>query len=315
MQLLKDCAQLESVRGTGIGLGSFDGLHIGHLALIGTLIDECRYMGISSVVFTFLKHPGTILRKGLYQPLITSIEHKTEILSRTSLDYLCFREFDEKFSRMPAETFVETVLVGWLKVRLVVVGFNYRFGYMGKGDAEMLRRMGERFGFRVIVLPPVRVNDETVSSTLIRSYVQKGNMKRVFELLGRHFSIPGRVSDGRRVGRELGFPTANLYPEPEMVIPAKGVYVTRTLVGEVWYDSVTNIGHAPTIREPGVMSIETHLLDYSGDLYGRKIEVCFLERLRGEKRFESRDALMAQIGQDIEHARAWFGPGGALIKP
>lgn len=315
MHLVQDVLTFKAPGGTGVGLGNFDGLHVGHMSLIHTLIDECRFMGLNSMVFTFLKHPESILRKGLYQPLITSVEHKTEILSHTQLDYLCYREFDEEFSRMPAERFIEEILVGQLQARLVVVGFNYRFGYMGKGNSELLRKMGERLGFRVIVLPPVCVDSETVSSTLIRSYIQKGNMKRVFELLGRHFSIPGRVSDGRRVGRELGFPTANLYPDKEMVIPAKGVYITLTRVDDVWHDSVTNIGHAPTIREPGIMSIETHLLGYSGNLYGRKIEVCFLQRIRGEKHFDGRDALVRQIAADIEKTREWFALGQPPLKP
>lgn len=309
MELIHQHKLPDSVTGTGVGLGNFDGLHIGHMALINTVIAECRYQELSSVVFTFLKHPESILRKGLYQPLITSVEHKTEILSKTALHFLVYQEFDEDFSRLTAESFVEEILVKRLKAKLVVVGFNYRFGYLGKGDPELLKKMGERLGFRVIVLQPVKVNAETVSSTLIRNYIQKGNMERVFQLLGRYFSIPGHVADGQRVGRELGFPTANIYPENEMVIPSSGVYFTRTLVAGHWYNSVTNIGHAPTIRENMYMSIETHLLGFSGNLYGQKIEVCFLKRYRGEKRFESRDALTAQIKLDVHNALAFFAHG------
>lgn len=302
-----DVSQMDALTGqSGVGLGNFDGLHIGHMALLNTLIHESRMSGLSPAVFTFTKHPGHILRKDLYQPLITSLPHKTEILSHLDLDWLCLEEFDEAFSRMSAETFVERVLLEKLHARLVAVGFNYRFGYLGKGDTELLRRMGDRNGFRVIVVPPVRVNAEIVSSTLIRSYIQKGNMERVFQLLGRHFSIPGRVADGQRIGRELGFPTANLYPDPDMVIPAFGVYITRTLVGQTWHDSVTSIGLAPTVRDDGSFSIESHLLGYRGDLYGQPIEVSFISRIRGEKKFDSREALMKQIENDIAKTRRYF---------
>ncbi len=305
--VILDMTQAEGPTGsTGVGLGNFDGLHIGHMALLNTLIEESRMTGLSPAVFTFTKHPDHILRKDLYQPLITSLEHKTAILSRMDLDWLCLQEFDEAFSQLSAEEFVTRILLGKLHARLVVVGFNYRFGYMGKGDADLLRRMGEQHGFRVLVVPPVRVNSEIVSSTLIRTYIEKGNMERVFQLLGRHFSIPGRVADGRRIGRELGFPTANLYPDPGMALPTFGVYITRTRVEKSWHDSVTSIGLAPTVRDDGSFSIESHLLDYRGDLYGQEIEVSFMSRIRGEKKFDGREALMREIGNDIQKARRYF---------
>lgn len=291
---------------TGVGLGNFDGLHIGHMALIHTLVSECRMSGLSPAVFTFTKHPDHILRKDLYQPLITSLSHKTAILSRLDLDWLCLQEFDESFSQLSAEDFVKDILLSRLHARLIVVGFNYRFGYLGEGDTDLLRRMGARYGFRVLVVPPVKVEDEIVSSTLIRSYIGKGEMEHVFHLLGRHFSIPGIVSGGRRVGRQIGFPTANLYPEPEMAIPAFGVYITRTRSGQAWHDSVTSIGLAPTVRTDGSFSIETHLLGFREDLYGQEIEVAFLKRLRGEVRFEGVEALKSQIACDIAEAQAYF---------
>jgi riboflavin kinase/FMN adenylyltransferase len=306
MRVLDMMASSVASGATGVGLGNFDGLHIGHMALIHTLVSECRMSGLSPAVFTFTKHPDHILRKDLYQPLITSLSHKTEILARQDIDWLCLQEFDDAFSQLSAEDFVRDILLARLRARLVVVGFNYRFGYQGEGDTAMLRRLGERHGFRVIVVPPVKVEDEVVSSTLIRSYIGKGEMEHVFHLLGRHFSIPGVVADGRRIGRQIGFPTANLYPEPEMAIPAFGVYITRTRSGQAWHDSVTSIGLAPTVRTDDSFSIETHLLGFREDLYGKEIEVAFLSRLRGEIRFDGLEALKAQIGRDIADARAYF---------
>lgn len=306
MQIVDMAVARPDAVATGVGLGNFDGLHIGHMALIHTLVSECHMSGLSPAVFTFTKHPDHILRKDLYQPLITSLQHKTAILSRQDLDWLCLQEFDESFSQLSAEDFIKDILLSRLRAKLVVVGFNYRFGYLGEGDTALLRRMGDQHGFRVLVVPPVKVNDEIVSSTRIRGSIVKGDMEHVFQLLGRHFSIPGIVADGRRIGRTLGFPTANLYPDPDMAIPAFGVYITRTRSGQSWHDSVTSIGLAPTVRTDGSFSIETHLLDFREDLYGREIEVAFLRRIRGEVRFHDVEALKHKIAEDIGIARAYF---------
>lgn len=291
---------------TGVGLGTFDGLHIGHMALIGTLTSECRLNGLSPVVYTFMKHPESILRKNLSNLLITNNEQKTELLKARDTDYLIYQDFDESFSRLSAEDFVKEILVDRLSIRLAVVGFNYRFGYMGKGDTELLKRLGEKYGFRVIIVPPVKVNSEIVSSTLIRDYIRKGKVDRVFQLLGRHFSLRGTVVSGKRIGRTLGFPTANILADPEMIVPANGVYITKTLVDGKWMNSVTNIGIAPTVRDLAVVTIETHILDYKDDLYGSNIEVCFIEKLRGEKRFDSIDHLKKQVQEDIAKARSYW---------
>jgi riboflavin kinase/FMN adenylyltransferase len=292
---------------TGVALGNFDGLHIGHMALIRTMISECRLNGISSVVYTFMKHPENILRKNLYNPLITNNDQKSALLENMDIDYLCYQEFDEEFSRLSPEDFVRNILIGKLNVRIAVVGFNYRFGYMGRGDTELLKYLGQEYGFKVIVVPPVRVNAEIVSSTLIRENIRKGRMDKVFQLLGRHFSLNGTVVGGRRIGRTLGFPTANIIADPEMVLPANGVYITKTRINGQWMNSVTNIGNAPTVRgQGGSFSIETHILNYADDLYGTQIEVCFFEKLRGEKRYESTEALKKQVLEDINRAAAYW---------
>jgi len=292
---------------TGVGLGCFDGLHIGHMALVGTLISECRMNGLVSVIYTFRRHPDNVLRKNRDNLLITSLEQKTRILEAQGIDRLVFQDFDEQFARLSPEEFVRNILVDSLNMKLAVVGFNYRFGHMGRGDPELLKRLGEKYGFRVIVIPPVKVDSEIVSSTLIRQYIAKGKMERVFQLLGRHFSLKGTVTDGRRVGHTLGFPTANIIAEPEMAVPAKGVYITKTFIRGRWMNSVTNVGNAPTVRgKDGRFSIETHILDYDDDLYGSEIEVSFYSRLRAEKRFESIDALKEQVRRDIESARRYW---------
>jgi len=218
------------------------------MALINTLINECKLNGLQSVVYTFNKHPETMLRKKLVTPLITTNEMKARLLSSTDLDILCYQDFDENFSRLSPEDFIRNILVDTLRIRLAVVGFNYRFGYMGRGDTEFLKKSGEKYGFKVIVIPPVKVNSEIVSSTLIREYIKKGRIERVFQLLGRHFSLYGTVIDGKRIGRTLGFPTANIIAHPDMAVPANGVYITKTKYDDKWVNSITNVGTAPTLR-------------------------------------------------------------------
>jgi riboflavin kinase/FMN adenylyltransferase len=247
-----------------------------------------------------------MLRKALISPLITTNDQKTKLLSSTELDYLYYQEFDEEYSQLSPDEFVRNILVEKLKIRLAVVGFNYHFGYMGSGDSEYLKKCGERYGFRVIVVPPVKVKAEIVSSTLIRDYIMKGKIDRVFQLLGRHFSLTGTVISGRHIGRTLGFPTANIMANPEMVIPANGVYITKTKLEDKWINGITNVGIAPTMREEHYFSIETHLLDYDEDIYGKSIEVCFIQRLRGEKKFENTEALKRQVQEDIQKTRSYW---------
>ncbi|AGC68089.1 bifunctional riboflavin kinase/FMN adenylyltransferase RibF [Thermoclostridium stercorarium subsp. stercorarium DSM 8532] len=289
----------------GVGLGNFDGLHRGHMALINTLLDECRISDLHSVVYTFKKHPEHILRKELLTPLIMTTEHKVRLLEKTGLEFLVFQEFDEEFSRISPREFVEEILVNKLKARLVVVGFNYRFGYMGKGDCELLKELGQEYGFKVIVIPPVKIGNEVVSSTAIRKYVIEGQMEKANEFLGRFFSISGKVVTGKGIGNTMGFPTANIDPEKFLVTPAEGVYVTRTLYQGKWYDSVTNVGKCPTVRSDGATTIETHMIDFTGELYGEDIEVSFIKRLRGEKLFKNREELINQIRTDIENAKMY----------
>lgn len=290
----------------GVGLGNFDGLHRGHIALINTLLNECQLNDLHSVIYTFKKHPEHILRKKLFTPLIMTMDHKAKVLEKTVLGSLYFQEFDEEFSRMCAEAFIEKVLVEKMRSKLVVVGFNYRFGYMGKGDTELLKRMGNKLGFQVIVIPPVKVREEIVSSTIIRQYISKGKMEKVFELLGRHFSVPGKVITGKQMGRTMGFPTANMLPERYLVMPATGVYITRTLYQGKWYNSVTNVGCSPTLKHDAEVTLETHMISFEGELYGQDIEVFFLKKLRNEKRFESRDDLIHQIQLDIGKAQLYW---------
>ncbi len=292
----------------GVGLGNFDGLHLGHMALIEKLISESKPEGLKSVVYTFARHTGNIVRKELFTPLLTSIDHKIEILAGTDLDFLCFDEFDEVFSRMEPEAFVRDILCGRLNIKLAVAGFNYRFGYKGAGDAKMLDSLGKKYGFRVIAIPPVMSGGEVISSTLIRKYLQKGDMEKAYMLLGRHFSIRGTVEEGKHAGSErLGFPTVNIYPAEHLAKPEIGVYITETLLEGKLYRGVTSVGSAPTFSNSGRHAVETHLFDFNENIYSKFIEVMFIKKLRNEKKFNSLNELSAGISEDVKAARSYFG--------
>jgi riboflavin kinase / FMN adenylyltransferase len=296
---------------TGIGLGNFDGLHIGHMALINTVIKESKLNSLDSVVYTFTKHPENILRKSLFTPLITTESKKMELLGETSLNHLYFDEFDEEFSRMSPEVFVREVLVGRLKMKLAVAGFDYKFGYKGQGDIDLLKELGKKYLFKTIVIPPIKINNEVVSSTKIRQHITKGDMDQVFKLLGRHYSITAEVISGRRVGNTIGFPTANINPENYLILPQKGVYITRTQLKEKLYCSMTNIGYNPTFENQDTLSVETHIIDFEGDIYGDKIEVFFLKKLRNEKKFSSVGELVNQIKIDMQKVREFLNLNGS----
>lgn len=308
MEVLYSCNSEDCIkRPTGIGLGNFDGLHIGHMAIINTLINESKIDGLDSMLYTFMKHPENILRKKLFTPLLTTVSKKIQLLNNTSLDYLFFDEFDEEYSRIKPESFVKDILLGKLKAKLVVAGFNYRFGYNGQGDAGLLKELGKKYNFKVIIMPPIQIENMTVSSTLIRENVAKGDMEMVFKLLGRHYSITGDVRNGHKRGTKLGFPTANLHPEAYLILPRKGVYVTKTLLDGKFYEGITNVGLNPTFNENANITVETHLLDFDKDIYDENIEVFFLSKLRNEKKFKSKEELTDQVGRDIMSAREYFG--------
>jgi len=293
-------------RSTAVGLGNFDGLHVGHMALVNTLISEARLNGLETMIYTFTKHPENILRKKLFTPLLTTVGKKIQLLSETALNYTYFDEFDENFSRMKPECFFKEVLLDKLGAKLLVAGFDYRFGYMGEGNVDLLKELGKKYNIKLVIIPPIKIDNEIVSSTLIRGLVSKGDMENVFRLLGRHYSITGEVLNGRRVGRRIGFPTANLQPEEYLIMPHRGVYITKTLFNGDCYNSLTNIGLNPTFGDVARITAETHILNFDRDIYKSSIEVFFMAKLRSEKKFKNGDELAEQIRRDIRAAKEYF---------
>jgi riboflavin kinase/FMN adenylyltransferase len=291
-----------SFRNPVLTIGNFDGVHLGHVGLFDRVKDLARALGGESLVMTFNPHPIKVLFPGNGPPLITLHEHKVQLIEAAGIDVLIVVQFTIPFAQMTADDFVAEILHKKIGARAVVVGPDYRFGRDRKGNIAFLTEMGKRFNFEVHVAPDLTVNGKEVSSSAIRSFVLAGDMERAGTMLGRDYQVSGRVVRGRdRGGRLLGFPTANLVLMDELT-PKPGVYATEVRVGGRRYQGATNIGYNPTFGN-GVLSVETHLIDFSGDLYGKTLQIGFVRRLRDEKAFSGPQELAAQIQRDVRQAR------------
>ena len=291
--------------GIGVGLGNFDGVHVGHAALLDELRTQCAAYGIPSVVYTFENHPANVLFPEHRTELIISNAKKAALIKEKGIDGIYFEHFDRAYASMDAEEFAEKILVKTLHARVVVVGHNYSFAKEGTGSPEILKQLGACYGFETVVIPAVTVEGEVVSSTLLRSVVKSGDAERYYLYTGRRYSIPGVVEYGRRVGRKLGFPTANILPRDGFALPESGVYITETRIGGKLYGGITNIGSNPTFGTNRT-TVETHLFHYNENLYGQTIEVFFIKKIRGEIVFRSPEELAERVHRDIGTASRYF---------
>lgn len=289
--------------GCVVTIGAYDGVHLGHQYLIGQVRSMAASLGCASAVVTFDRHPATVVRPESAPKLLTDLDQKLELLAATGLDYAVVIRFDQERSEESAEDFVTTVLVDRLGVQAVVVGHDFHFGHRRRGDVALLSRMGAEYGFDVHGLR--LVGDPPVSSTRIRRLLADGQIEAVAAVLGRHHEVRGVVAHGDGRGRDLGFPTANVAVPADICLPADGIYAG-------WYQppgaevhlAALSLGRRPTFYQDADNStLEAYLLDFDGDLYDQPAQVRFLSRLRGEQRFDSVDALVAQMNHDVVNAR------------
>ncbi len=287
-----------------VALGNFDGLHRGHLKLIDQVRRHAAERAGTSVVLTFDPYPPSVIRPERAQPLLMPLAQKLRALERVGVAAVAIVRFTADVARWEPETFVERALIDWLRVAEVWVGENFLFGRDRTGTFTLLRALGEDRGFTVEKIEPVRFREFVVSSTRIRHLLREGRVDEAAALLGHHYAIEGVIVRGDGRGRTLGYPTANLDPENELV-PPHGIYATVAVVDEVAHPAVTSIGVRPTFGG-GRMVIETYLLDGDRDLYGRHMRLAFVTRLREERAYETVEALQAQMARDCEAARAVF---------
>ena len=286
---------------TAVALGNFDGLHIAHMRIIRDCVKIARERGIKSGVLLFEENTKSVAGKKPIE-LITTNEQKLKLLSREKLDFVYVRQFTEEFMRKSPEEFVQLLLKN-LKAKIICVGYDYRFGHKAAGNVDTLRELGEKYGFEVIVTDKITIDGETVSSTHIRELVREGRVDEAIAFLGRRYTISGEVVEGLKNGRKMGLPTANVDYDKHMVLPKEGVYAGITEIDGERHTSVINVGKNLTFGAEK-LTVESHILDFDEDIYGKNINVLFAKRLRGVFKFGSIDELKAQINRDKEAARA-----------
>lgn len=283
-----------------VALGMFDGVHLGHRALMTRLLEEAERLRAMPAVYTFSNHPLEVL--GGNVRMLSTVSERNALLRSLGAETVESVPFTREMAHLSTEQFIGLLAEKW-DVRGLVVGYNYTCGDRGAGTPETLREIGERRGFSVSVVEPVQYAGEPVSSTRIREAVERGDVTLAETLLTRRYTLEGTVVQNKRIGTRIGFPTANIEQDARRVIPADGVYATFAFVGGAVYRAVTNIGANPTVHGDK-RTIETHLIDFDEDIYGRELTLAFRKRLRGEATFETLDALKAQIQRDVEEAAA-----------
>lgn len=310
MRLFHGTDNAEIQRPTVLTLGVFDGLHLGHQLIVRTVVERAHAVGAAPTVITFDPHPRSVLHPESSPPLLQTLDQKVEGFGVLGIEQTIVVRFTEEFSRIRAEDFLADVVKDRLQAREVYLGRGFAFGHNREGNIELLRRVGQDLDFVAGEVPEVRLRGQRVSSSKIRELLAGGRVNLARRMLGRPYGVEGRVIRGKERGHTLGFPTANLYPQ-NRVIPANGVYVTGTLIDGQWRRSVTNVGTRPTFETATEPSVETFVMNWSGDLYGDVIRVRFLYRLRDEKKFDSLESLKAQVEKDVARAEDYFARAGA----
>jgi riboflavin kinase/FMN adenylyltransferase len=308
MRLFHGTENAEIARPTVLTLGVFDGLHLGHQLIMKTVVERARAIGAVPTVITFEPHPRAVLHPESAPPLLQTFDQKIEALGVLGIEQTIVIHFDKAFSRIRAEDFLREAVVNRLHAKEVYLGRGFAFGHNREGNIELLRKISSQLGFIADEVPEVGLRGQRVSSSRIRELLVKGQVNLARRMLGRPYGVEGPVVHGAERGAQIGFPTANIHPH-NRVIPRGGVYVTATLIDGQWRRSVTNIGTRPTFEIGSASSVETYVMNWSGDLYGDVVRVRFLHRLRDEKKFGSIDELTSQIGRDVANAENYFAHG------
>lgn len=284
-----------------VTLGVFDGVHLGHQKVIQKIVGIANSKGGGSIILTFDRHPRSYILKNS-QSCITSLEHRLVLFKRLGVDITVVLEFNQKLAETRAEDFISDLIHGWLGAKVVVLGFNCKFGEGRRGDASMVCDFADEFDFEVVSCGPVKIEGEVISSTAIRKSIVQGDLHKAKKMLGRAVSVLGTVIRGDGRGRDLGYPTANLNLHHE-IRPPTGVYATKVLFGLKEYHALTNIGMRPTFKETSQDTeplVEVHIIDFDGSLYGENLEVQFLYKVREEIRFRDMEELKLQLEHDVE---------------
>jgi len=304
MEILRSIAELERLRGPlFLAIGVFDGVHLGHQAVISAATSHARAAEGTPVVMTFDPHPLKVLRPQYAPHLLTATQHKIALIRDLGVEHLLVINFDRKFAATSPEEFVEELVMHSRTLREICVGHEWSFGKDRRGNLDLLKKLGPQFDFSVVGVPPVLINGEVVSSTAIRQAVENGDFAKAAEMLGREYTILGTVTHGDNLGKKIGFPTANLSAHSEQ-FPPNGVYLAEAWINSALYHGLINLGYRPTVSSgKSERVLEIYLLDFDRDIYGEDVEVRFVRYLRPERKFDNMEALAQQIEVDVRQAR------------
>ena len=305
MKVYKNASEYDK-KPSVVTIGTFDGVHIGHKAILKRLTDAAEANRLESVLLTFFPHPRQVVQSVSNLRLINTIEEKKKLLEKEGLGSLVIHPFTKEFSRLTAEEYVRDILVKELAAKKIIIGYDHRFGRNRTADISDLKEYGKIYGFEVVEISAQELDEVAVSSTKIRRALENGDIATANNYLGYDYFLTGTIVKGRKIGRTINFPTANIHiDETYKLIPKIGVYVVRTLINDKTYYGITSIGTNPTVNGDA-KTIETHLLDFEGDLYGETLEISFLKYIREEKKFESVQELQSAIEEDETFARAYL---------
>jgi len=289
---------------TYIALGSFDGLHIGHMSLINKTLELSKYNKVKSMVYTFNNHPLSIINKDKVPKLLIDNESKLNILDKIGIDIVNLVDFNIDYMKIAPEQFVINMLK-FYNAAGIIVGFNYKFGYKNAGDVSLLEKLSKILNFELIVMDSVMYNNNVISSSRIRNLISDGNITEANRMLFQPFMLKGKVIKGKQLGRKLGFPTVNLQYNTEFILPATGVYYTTIEYNGIFYKGITSVGYNPTVEPINIkISIETYILDFNKNIYDENIKVYFIERMRDEIKFDRLEDLITQLEKDKFYAES-----------
>lgn len=292
--------QLQINNGTIVTIGTFDGVHLGHKKILNKLIDKKKHCGLETLVFTFEPHPRKVLfpeQKDL--KLITNTEEKVSLLEEIGIDHVLVYPFNKSFSEINPDEYIGEILVNQLKVKCIIVGYDHRFGKNRAGGLDLLIKYAEKYNYEVLEIAAEDINSINISSTQIRKAIESGNIELANQFLGYSFFISGKVKEGKKLGRTIGFPTANIsISDADKIIPKNGVYAVKVSINDLTFNGMLNIGVNPTVSTTLQLKMEVHLFDFNQEIYGKDIKVSFINRIRDEQKFSGIDALKNQLELD-----------------
>lgn len=301
MIVIDDIIMDKKGKGNYVALGSFDGLHCGHLSLVKKTVEVSKEKNGKSMVFTYKNHPKTLVKPENAPKLIMDLETKLKYLEEEDVDIVVLRSFTKEFMSMSAEDFIKLLCLDY-NVKGIVVGFNFKFGHKNLGGVKLLESLQAKYGYELYIMEPYTYKDDVISSTRIRKDILAGNVEEASKMLSKPYLIKGKVIHGKKLGRTIGFPTANLDFDEKMIIPQKGVYYTNVEYKNKIYRGITSVGNNPTVNGQQ-LTIETFILNFNKEIYGEEIKIYFIERIRGEIKFNSLEELVAQIKKDEKFAK------------